>query len=403
MKKAILLAVIITISVNFSFPQKMDDSLPGKKEEGYRFTTEIDLKATSVKDQAITNTCWSFSTTSFFESELIRIGKGENDLSEMFIVRENYIDRLKDNYLKQGKGSVGEGGGLPHDWLREFREYGIVPDTVYPGLNYGSQSHNHGELNSFISAVAAVPVRKNYESLQYRQIVNAILDIYLGKYPDTFSYRGITYTPRSYAEWLGINPDDYIEVSSYTHFPFYGQSVLEVPDNWAMEKICNVPLDELIEIMDYSLANGFSFAWDGDVSESGFLPAKGVAIIPDTSITADYSGELKARAENMTSLERLEEAMKLTSIFPEINVTQEIRQKEFETLSTTDDHGMHVTGLVKDQNGKKYYKTKNSWGTNKNPLGGYLFMSESYVRAKTILILVNKNGIPPEIKSKLGF
>jgi len=402
MKKTIIIPVIMIISVSPFYAQKNALSSTANQKNSYRFTTEIDLNATSVKDQARTNTCWCFSTASFFESELYRMGKGEYDLSEMFIVRENYINRLKDNYLKQGKGSLGEGGGLPHDWLREFREDGIVPEIVYPGLNYGSQSHNHNELNSFISAVASVPVRNNIESPQYDQIVNSILEIYLGITPDTFNYKGVDYTPRSFAKSLGIDPDNYVEISSYSHFPFYSRAVLEVPDNWAMEKIYNVPLDELIGIMDFSLANGYTIAWDGDVSEWGFSHSKGIAIMPEISESAEFPGELKAGAEKRSTQELREEAMKLNKIFPEVKVTQEMRQEGFENSSTTDDHGMHITGMVKDQNGMKYYKVKNSWGTDSNPLGGYLFMSEPYARAKTILILVNKNGIPPAIKTKLG-
>jgi hypothetical protein len=366
MKKVVLLVLALICFINPFYSQNKNASPPLKPEEGYKFTDEIDLKTTSVKDQANTNTCWSFATTSFIESELIRMGKGEYDLSEMYIIRENYLTRLKENYLRQGKGVLGEGGGLPHDWLREFREDGIVPDIVYPGINYGSAYHNHEELNAMVCAVASVPVLRKTESPEYFRIINSVLDTYLGNEPENFSYNGVIYTPRSFAESLEINPDSYVEISSYTHFPFYSASVLEVPDNWAMEKIYNVPLNELIQIMDYSLTNGYTLAWDGDVSEKGFLHTNGIATIPEET------------------------------------VTQEMRQEWYETSSTTDDHGMHVTGIGNDQAGRKYYKTKNSWGTDKNPLGGYLYMSENYVRAKTILILVNKNGIPPSIKIKLG-
>ncbi|HZL76534.1 MAG TPA: C1 family peptidase, partial [Bacteroidales bacterium] len=222
---------------------------PAKVEEGYKFTPVVDLKATSVKNQSATGTCWCFATTSFLESELLRMGKGDYDLSEMFVIRNNYIDRLKDNYLRRGKGNTGP-GGLSHDWFRIFSEYGIVPDEVYTGLNYGSPTHNHTELQDFINAVAAVPVELKKESPQYYQIVNAILDTYLGKVPESFTYKGVTYTPKSFAASLGINPDDYVEITSFTHFPFYTQGILEVPDNWTMARFYNVPLDELIQIMD---------------------------------------------------------------------------------------------------------------------------------------------------------
>jgi len=392
-----LLALIIVPS----FAQKKNSASTTKIEEGYKFTPVVELKATPVKNQASTGTCWCFATTSFIESELLRMGKGEYDLSEMFIVRDNYTDKLNDNYLRQGKGNLGP-GSVGHDWMYGFKNYGIVPDEVYNGLNYGSPTHNHGELNAFINAVAAVPVQRKNESEQYHKIVDAILDTYLGKIPENFTYKGVNYTPKSFAASLGINPGDYVEITSFTHFPFYTQGLLEIPDNWRMERYYNVPLDELIQTMDYALHNGYTIAWDGDVSERGFSHSKGVAIFPELSKVDNYSTTDRARLEKMSPGERSEEAFKFASPFPEVNVTQEIRQAGFENFTTTDDHLMHLTGIVKDQNGTKYYITKNSWGTDRNTFGGYLNMSESYVRAKTISILVHKNAIPAEIKTKLG-
>lgn len=365
-KIRILLTVILSIIIAPSYSQKKIILPPDlKTEEAYKFTPVLELKTTSVKNQAETGTCWCFATTSFIESELLRMGKGEYDLSEMFIVRENYVDKLKDNYLRQGKGNIEE-GSQSHDCMRVFTEYGIVPEEVYNGLNYGSPTHNHSELQSFLKAVSAVPFRMKNESAQYHKIVDAILDTYLGKIPDEFIYKGAKYTPKSFAESLGINPADYIEITSFTRFPFYIRGMLEVPDNWSMERFYNVPLDELIEIMDYSLNNGYTVNWDGDVSEKGFSHSGGVAFSP------------------------------------EINVTQEMRQDGYENFTTTDDHQMHLTGIVKDQNGTKYYITKNSWGKESNAFGGFLNMSESYVRAKTLFIMVNKSAVPPAIKAKLG-
>ncbi|MCX6256098.1 MAG: aminopeptidase [Bacteroidia bacterium] len=368
MKIRILLLVILSTIIAPSYAQKKKLPPPPlpKTEEEYKFTPVVELKATSVKNQSSTGTCWCFATTSFIESELLRMGKGEYDLSEMFIVRQDYIDKLKDNYLRQGKGNLGE-GGLSHDWMRVFTESGIVPDEVYNGLNYGSPTHNHGELQGFINAVAAVPVQRKKESAQYHQIVDAVLDAYLGKVPESFTYKGVTYTPKSFAESLGINPADYVEITSFTHFPFYTQGVLEVPDNWRMERFYNVPLDELTEIMDYSLNNGYTVNWDGDVSENGFTHSKGIAV------------------------------------YPEDTVTQDMRQAGYENFTTTDDHLMHITGIVKDQNGAKYYVTKNSWGTTNNPFEGYLNMSENFVRAKTLFIMVHKDAVPAAIRTKLGF
>jgi bleomycin hydrolase len=401
MKRQIFLTLILALILEPSPAQRKNSATTPKTEEGYKFTPVLELKATPVKNQASTGTCWCFATTSFIESELLRMGKGEYDLSEMYAVRVNYTDKLKDNFLRQGKGNLGP-GGVGHDWMYEFKNYGIVPDEVYNGLNYGSPTHNHGELNAFINAVAAVPVQRKNESEQYHKIVDAILDTYLGKIPENFTYKGVSYTPKSFAASLGINPGDYVEITSFTHFPFYTQGLLEIPDNWRMERYYNIPLDEMMQTIDYALHNGYTIAWDGDVSEKGFSHSKGVAIFPELLKVDNYSTTDRARLEKMSPAERSEEAYKFASPFPEVNVTQEIRQAGFENFTTTDDHLMHLTGIVKDQNGTEYYITKNSWGTDRNVFGGYLNMSESYVRAKTISILVNKNAIPAEIKTKLG-
>ncbi len=400
MKKQILLTIILATFILPSFAQKNNTTTGPITSEGYRFTPLIDLKATSVKDQGATGTCWCFATTSFIESELIRMGKGEYDLSEMFIVRQNYIDKLKDNYLRLGKGNTGE-GSLAHDWMRVFTESGITPGEFYNGLNYGSPIHDHGELQAFVDAVASVPVKRRNESDQYYKIVDDVLDTYLGQIPGSFTFKSVTYTPLSFAESLGINPDDYVEITSFTHFPYYSRGVLEVPDNWSMARFYNVHLDELIEIMDYSFSKGYTVNWDGDVSETGFSQTNGIAVIPETPAVKTWSGNdggESPRNGRVTWPANLSGS----GPGPEVNVTQNLRQTWYENFKTTDDHLMHMTGIAKDQNGTKYYKTKNSWGTGNNPFGGYLYMSESYIKAKTIFIMVNKNAIPPAIKTKLG-
>lgn len=403
MKKTAFLSVLMVMLVLQMNGQKKNEN-PGfssKAPVGYSFSPVVNLNATSVKNQSSTGTCWCFATTSFIESELLRMGKGEYDLSEMWIVRNNYLDKLKDNFVQQGKGNLGE-GSLAHDWMIEFRQNGIVPNEVYTGLNYSMPNHNHGELNAFINAIASVPVSRRRESDQYYSIANAVLDTYLGKLPETFTYKGVGYTPKSFAKSLGINPDDYIEITSFTHFPFYTQGLVPVPDNWRKVNFYNVPLDELTEIMDYALENGYTVNWDGDVSEKGFSHSKGVAIIPETESTENYTASDKSKYGKMSKEQRIEEAYKFDQPFPEMNITQEYRQKAYESKETTDDHLMHVTGIVKDQNGKKYYITKNSWGASSNANNGFLNMSENYVRAKTIFIMVHKNAIPAEIKTKLG-
>jgi len=370
--------------------------------EGYKFTTVVSLPATPVKNQSATGTCWCFATTSFMESELLRLGKGEYDLSEMFVVRNTYQNRIWDNYLREGRGNINE-GSLSPSWVRVFNESGIVPQEVYSGISYSSQVHNHRELQAYIEAVTAVPLKNRQMSTESQEVTDAILDIYLGEVPGTFTYKGETYTPKSFAASLGLDMNDYVNITSFTHFPFYTQGVLEVRDNWEMTRFYNVPLDELIMITDNALSKGFTVDWDGDVSEKGFSHSKGVAVNPDVTNIDNFSVTDRARFEKMPVQERMAEVYKFEKPYPEIAVTQEIRQKGYETFVTTDDHLMHLTGIVKDQNGTKYYITKNSWGTERNPFGGYLNMSESFVRAKTIYILVHKDAVPAEIRQKLGF
>lgn len=401
MKKTLfILASFILVSVSLS-GQKAGKEKP-VIPEGYKFTTVVSLPATPVKNQAATGTCWCFATTSFMESELLRLGKGEYDLSEMFVVRNTYKNRIKDNYLRQGKGNLGP-GSLSPSWVRIFNESGIVPESVYNGLSYGLPFHNHGELQEYINAAAAVPVKEKRETKESIEVIDAILDIYLGEVPETFTYNDQVFTPKTFAASLGLDMNNYVNITSFSHFPFYTQGLVEVPDNWEMNRFYNVPLDELIKIIDNSLTNGYTVAWDGDVSEKGFSHSKGVAIIPDVSNIDNFSATDRARFEKMPEMERLAEVYKFERPYPELNVTQEIRQKGYETFVTTDDHLMHLTGIVKDQNGTRYYITKNSWGTDRNPFGGYLNMSESFVRAKTIYIMVHKDAVPADIRQKLGF
>jgi len=399
MKKTVLILMAIAVAAMPTYAQKSKkQAVP--EPEGYKFTTVVSLPVTPVKNQSATGTCWCFATTSFMESELLRMGKGEYDLAEMFVVRKTYENRLFDNYLRRGKGNLGQ-GSLSPSWLRVFRENGIVPQEVYSGINYDSPVHNHSELQSYIDAIATVPVKMRRLSEESNEVANAVLDIYMGEVPATFTYKGQSYTPKTFAASLGLNMDDYVHITSFSHFPFYTEGLLEVPDNWEMNRFHNVPLDELIQIMDYALNNGYTVAWDGDVSERGFSHANGVAINPDLARVESLAGTDRARFEAAQGAPAANQAL-FEKPGPEINVTQEIRQNGYETFVTSDDHLMHVTGIVKDQNGTKYYITKNSWGTDRNPYGGYLNMSESYVRAKTVFILVHKNAVPADIRSKMG-
>lgn len=369
--------------------------------QGYQFTEVVTVPATPVKNQAATGTCWCFATTSFMESELLRMGKGKYDLSEMFIVRQKYMNQLQDNYLRRGEGNIGQ-GSLAHTFKNAYRQVGIVPEEVYKGINYNSERHNHSEMAQYMKAIADVAVKNKKRSPEYDKLIQNLFDTYLGQLPATFTYKGKEYTPKTFAESLGLNMDDYIELTSFTHHPYYVKFDVEVPDNWEHQLMYNLPLDEMIETVDYALNNGFTVCWDGDVSEKGFSFKNGVAINPEVKKVEDLSNTDRARFEKMDEKERLEEVYKFEQPYPEVKVTPEVRQEGFEAFMTTDDHLMHLTGIAKDQNGTKYYITKNSWGTDRNKFGGYLNMSESFVRAKTIYVMVHKDAIPKAIKTKLG-
>lgn len=368
--------------------------------QGYQFTTVAEVPVTSVKNQASSGTCWAFATTSFIESELLRKGKGEHDLSEMFIVRQKLLNQLDDNFLRRGKGNIGQ-GSLSHTYLNAWDQVGIVPEEVYSGINYDSDRHNHGEMMSMIAAVADAAVKSRKRSPQYQQVVDGILDAYLGAVPEKFTYKGKQYTPQTFASELGINTDDYVELTSFTHHPYYKQFELEVPDNWEHAKQYNIPLDELMQAIDNALENGYTVCWDGDVSEKGFSHAKGVAINPDVKNLARYESADSARLAPMSDKERFDAVFTFDKPYPEENVTAESRQNGYENFTTTDDHLMHLTGIVTDQNGTRYYRTKNSWGTERNDDGGYLNMSDSFVRAKTIYVMMHKDALKPELRKKL--
>lgn len=348
----------------------------------YIFTTVAETPATPVKNQANTGTCWCFATTSFIEAELLRTGKGEFDLSEMFTVRHNYYERIQDNYLRAGKGNLWP-GSISHNAIKIMDKYGIVPEEAYTGINYDSKTHNHGELSKFIKAICDVTVDLKRRSPEYYELQDALFDIYLGPLPEKFTYNGKEYTPMTFKDYLNLDMSDYVELTSFTHHPFYEKVALEIPDNWDHSTPYNLPIDEFMSVIDNTLTNGYPVAWDGDCSEQGYVFAKEVCIIPEN-----------------TKLKR-EDIIASDTIIKEIPVTQALRQQWFESFQTTDDHLEHITGIVKDQNGTIYYRTKNSWGTERNG-SGYHNMSLSYVRAKTVSILVNKNALPKDIKKKLG-
>ena len=349
----------------------------------YQFTPVKDIPVTPVKNQASTGTCWCFATVSFLEAELLRQGKGEYDLSEMFVVRNNYNDRIFDNYLRRGRGNIGP-GSISHMATKAIAKYGIVPESVYDGIYYDSKTHNHGELSAYLRGIAEVSVERKNLSPEYQKLIKSLFDIYLGEVPETFQYNGKTYTPQSFAKMLGLDDmSNYLEITSFSHHPFYQRVPLEIPDNWDHELLWNVPLDDFMAIIDNALTNGYTVAWDGDLTSGEFNHNRGIAICPNPE---DFA-----------------EAVKLEKVYPDRVVTQEMRQKDFETFRTVDDHLMHLTGLFKDQNGNYFYKTKNSWGEGRNPeMKGYLYMSRAYIMMRGIGIMVHKDAIPKDIRKKMG-
>jgi bleomycin hydrolase len=346
-----------------------------------------------VQDQSRTSTCWSFSALSFMESELLRSGKGKHNLSEMFVVRMAYLDKAEKYVRMHGTIEFGEGGAF-HDIPQVIRRHGIVPEEVYKGLNYGEEKHNHREMESVLKGMLDAIIKNPQSTLtiSWKLAFEAVLDAYLGKTPESFIYEGKTFTPVSFGQSLGLNMDDFIILSSFTHHPFYQSFIFEVPDNWAWGSVVNLPLNDFMEVIDHALLNGYTVGWAADVSEKGFNFKEGLAVVPMSD------DQLKKKTD--------ETAEKTQTIFdapgPEKEVTQEMRQKAFDNYQTTDDHGMHITGMVKDQTGKKFYVVKNSWGIKNNDCDGYFYASEAYVRYKTMNIMLHKDAIQKEIKKKLG-
>ncbi|MBN3034583.1 MAG: aminopeptidase [Bacteroidales bacterium] len=373
-----------------------------QKKEGYQFTIVKELPATPVKNQYRSGTCWSFSSLSFLESELIRLGKGEYDLSEMFIVWNTYAEKAEKYVRFHGKINFG-GGGAFHDALHIISRYGIFPEEVYSGRVIGEENHVHGELDAvaeaYVNAVIKNPNRKL--TPVWFTGFKGILDAYLGEYPGSFTFNEKEYTPETFARELDIRPEDYLEIGSYSHHPFYGQFILEVPDNWLLDRIYNIPLDEMMQIIDHAIENGYTVAWGSDISEKGFSWKDGVAIVPDEELT-DLSGTEKERWEKLTEAERKKALYSFEEPVKEKVITQEIRQQEFDNYQTQDDHGMHITGIATDQNGNRFYKVKNSWGAEDHIYDGYFYASEAFVRLKTIDIMVHRDAVPKEILKKLG-
>ncbi len=368
MKKLLIVTLILISTYNL---QAQDTS--------YVFNPIVDLDVSTVKSQGRTGTCWCFSTISFLESELLRMGKAEYDLSEMYIVKNAYKEKARLYIGNHGMANFSE-GGQAHDVFNELVDHGIVPESAFPGIQYNSESHNHRELSTVLKNYLDGVLEARQPTNLWPEAFSAILDVYLGEDPESFEYNEKEYTPKSFAADLGINPDDYVEIMSYTNVPYYEKEPLLVPDNWSKDDYYNVPLDEFIEIMNNSLKQGFTFVWDGDMSDKGFTRKEGIAVVDD---------------------ENDDEKIFLSKPVKEEVIKPEFRQEEFENFNVTDDHLMHITGLSEDQNGTLYYKTKNSWGTD-HKYEGYWYMSEQFMRLHTVAIMVHKDAIPKNIRKKLN-
>jgi bleomycin hydrolase len=398
MKKLSIIA-LLALFVFYTMPINAQEE--EKEEKVYQFEMLKDIPTTSVKNQYRAGTCWSYSGLALLETELIRIGKGEIDLAELYIVRKAYEDKAEKYVRMHGKTNFG-GGGAFYDVFYVFENYGIMPESAYKGLEYGTDNHVHGELDHvLLSFVDAVIENKNKElSTAWKKAYCGILDAYLGEVHDSFEYNGKKMTPKEFAKSLELDMSDYVNITSYTHHPFYEQFVLEIPDNWQWSKSWNLPMDEMIAVLDNAIENGYSVAWGSDVSEKGFSWSNGVAIIPETE-KPSLDGLEQAKWEEMSSKEKAKLLYSFDKIVPEKAITQEMRQKDFDNYQTTDDHGMLITGKAKDQNGNIYYKVKNSWDVD-NPYDGYFFASLPFVQYKTMNIVVHKDAIPKDIKKKLG-
>lgn len=361
-----------------------DEEMMRKIDSVYEFQEIINIETTEVKNQNKTGTCWTFAGNSFIESELLRDGKGDVDLSEMFIVRNMYPEKA-DLYVRyHGRTQFGQ-GALTHDVMRSIEKYGVVPESEYstrPANGYLNHAEMSGILEDMLNRV--VDTDPSNRTTKWKKAFDAVLDVYMGEAPKNFKVDGVEYTPISYRDHLGIDTEQFVDITSFTHHPFYTKFVLEVPDNFSRGEFLNVPMNEMLEITEKALENGYSVDWGADVSEPSFESKYGLAINP---------ADMKQMILDKDKLE-------WDSIYKELDITQEQRQEDFDNYLTQDDHGMHIVGIVKDKLDRKYFVVKNSWGTEKRGHGGYLYVSYSYFMHKTTSITVNKKGIPKQISNK---
>lgn len=372
-----------------------------KEEKGYVFTEDITIPHTSVKNQYRSGTCWSFSGIGFVEAEILRTTGKDVDLAEMFCVNHTYSDKA-DKYVRLA-GNLNFGAGAEFtDVFRVIEKYGMVTEEAYAGLEYGEEKHTHGELDELLkSYVDAIVKNKNRKlSPVWHEGFDKVLNTYLGEMPETFTFEGEEYTPASFRDMLNINVDDYIEFTSYSHHPFYEAFAIAIPDNWLWAEWMNVPMDDMMTIIDNSLEKGYTIGWGADVSDKGFSWKNGVAVIPDAEKN-NLEGTEKEKWEALTTKEKQKAAFSFDGPTKEKVITQEMRQENYDNYKVTDDHGMLIVGTATDQDGNKYYKIKNSWGTESHVYDGYFYASKAFVELQTIGIAVNKEIVPKNIMKKL--
>lgn len=390
MRKALLMAVL-SVFVWSAAAQE-------KETEGFVFTTVKENPITSIKNQNRSSTCWSFSALAFLESELLRMGKGTYDFSEMFVVHHTMTDRAERYVRLHGDNSFSPGGSF-YDNIYCMKNYGLVPQEAMHGIMYGDTLPVHTELDAVAEGYVNAIAKGKLKTLTpvWKKGLSAIYDTYLGQCPEKFTYQGKEYTPKTFAQSTGLNADDYVSLTSFTHHPFYTEFAIEIQDNWRNGNSWNLPLDEFMAVIDNAVDKGYTVAWGSDVSELGFT-RNGIAVLPDME-HPDLTGSDMARWTGLTAEDKRKEATAKPG--PEKEVTQEMRQTGFDNWETTDDHGMLIYGLAKDQNGKPYYMVKNSWGT-KNKYKGTWYASKAFVKYKTINILVHKDAVPKNIAKKIG-
>ena len=396
MRKMMMTALLALIAIGVSAQEKKQSNKPV-------FTVVKENKITSIKNQNRSGTCWDYSTLSFFESEILKATGKTYDLCESFVANKTYMDRAIQVVRLHGDCQFAQGGSA-YDPLYCLQHYGIVPEDAmpFPGSLYGDSLNNFNEffslLEPYVNAVARNSAKKL--SSQWKVGLQGILDAYLGKCPDTFTYEGKTYTPQTFAASLGLNFDDYVTVTSYTHQPFWTAFAVEVQDNWRNPLSWNVPMEDMARIIDNAIMNGYTVAWGGDVSEEGFT-RQGLAYFYDTKKMESLAGSDMARWLKLSPQKKTSLIDSLGVNVPELAPTQEQRQQRYDNWELTDDHGMLIFGIAKDQNGKEYYMVKNSWGET-GAYKGIWYMTKNYVVANTMDYMVNKNAIPKDIRKKLG-